>query len=99
MVRLIGEHTTRKPKGAIFIYGPDGLAEHDTLQCVHCGMHWIVQLGSGRKRGWCWKCGGPSCGKKRCETRCIPAELELEMIEGSYNPNRFKSFANRILRR
>ena len=65
------KHT--KPKAAGYIIIDDGFTkqEYDTVQCVHCQRHWKVVPGSGRKRGWCFKCGGVTCGSKHCET-CIP---------------------------
>lgn len=52
----------------------------DTLQCVHCGAHWIVQPGSGIQRGWCLNCRGPECGAQDCYT-CVPFERWLEQME------------------
>ena len=50
-----------------------------TLQCKHCGKHWIPQPGSGRVRGWCMNCHGPICGPG-CAT-CVPEEALLENYE------------------
>ena len=50
-----------------------------TMACVHCGAHWIVEPGSGRVRGFCMECNGPTCGPNCVE--CIPQELLLENIE------------------
>lgn len=62
--------------GYIRIDRPDGKPiERDTLQCVHCDKHWIVEPGSGRQRGWCVKCNGPVCGAERCMRECRPAEI------------------------
>lgn len=55
------------------------LLETKTLQCVHCGGHWIPQPGSGRVRGWCSNCHGPICGPG-CVV-CVPTEQLLENIE------------------
>lgn len=52
----------------------------DTLQCVHCGGHWMPVPGSGRRRGWCYRCDGPLCGHDVCFT-CIPEEKWLELCE------------------
>lgn len=52
----------------------------DTLQCVHCGGHFVVIKGSGRRRGWCMVCDGPTCGEHRCDT-CTPLERRLENLE------------------
>jgi hypothetical protein len=68
-------------KGNFVICHADGtVKEGVTLQCVHCGMHWIVQPGSGRNRGWCLKCGGPTCGKPDCHI-CEPIVKKLEREE------------------
>lgn len=76
------KHSVRHPKGYFIITGPAGLCdEGETLQCVHCGMHWKVEPGSGRKRGFCLQCGGPTCGKKECEIKCLPFEKAMEQAE------------------
>ena len=68
----------RSPHGAILV---DGQHVADTLQCVHCGAHWIPRKGSGIIRGFCKKCMGPICGPS-C-SRCVPQEKMLEMMERS----------------
>ena len=68
--------------GRIIICDPGAdkpIIEIGTLQCCHCMKHWIPQPGSGRVRGWCWRCQGPICGPS-C-VKCIPKELMLENIE------------------
>ena len=76
-----GQNTVRKPRGHVWISKPDGqTVEFDTLQCKHCGRHWTVMPGSGRRRGFCVRCNGPTCGKQSCET-CIPKELFLDNVE------------------
>ena len=65
-----------KPAGAILV---DGVQVADTLQCVHCGRHWIPQKGSGRVRGYCLHCQGPVCGPG-CVT-CVPLEQRFEQAE------------------
>lgn len=77
------QHTALRPKGNIVVAGPDGTIEGDTLQCVHCGVHWVVRPGSGRRRGFCTKCGGPTCGRQGCEF-CIPLEKKFEAIERNW---------------
>ena len=56
-----------KPGGYVFIDG----VEQSTLQCVHCGRHWIYEPGEGTYRGVCMNCMGPTCGCKACST-CVP---------------------------
>jgi hypothetical protein len=55
------------------------LLEVPTLQCVHCGGHWVPQSGSGRVRGFCQRCMGPICGPGCAE--CVPVEQYLENME------------------
>ena len=55
------------------------LLEVATIQCRHCGGHWIPKPSSGRVRGWCMKCGGPVCGPK-CE-ECVPHEKQMDLEE------------------
>ena len=75
-------HSARQPKGYVIITDPDApTREYDTLQCVHCQAHWKVIPGSGRQRGYCLNCDGPTCGKKDCEEKCIPFEKAIEAIE------------------
>lgn len=77
------EHSTRRPAGYVEVTSPDFPTPQggETLMCVHCQMHWVVEPGSGRRRGWCWKCNGPTCGKYNCEMGCMPFEKALEMSE------------------
>lgn len=77
---LIPKYTTRRPSGLVIVTGPGGVQERDTLACVHCQAHWIVRPGSGRTRGWCLKCGGPTCGAPGCDA-CVPFEKKLELME------------------
>lgn len=52
----------------------------DTVMCCHCGRHWLVRPGSGKRRGICLNCGGITCGKKKCD-KCVPLEQRLENWE------------------
>lgn len=64
--------------GYIRIDNPEGPpVERDTMQCVHCMKHWIVQPGSGIRRGWCTHCNGPLCGADKC-FKCVPFEKKVE---------------------
>lgn len=65
-----------RPSGFIFL---DGQQVADTVQCVHCGGHFIMRKGSGTERGWCRNCNGMVCGRK-C-AKCIPFEKKLDMAE------------------
>lgn len=72
-------HTASRPKGNIQFFGEGGFREADTLQCVHCQAHWVVQPGSGRQRGFCMRCMGPTCGAS-CDA-CVPFERWLDSVE------------------
>jgi hypothetical protein len=64
--------------GYVRIDRPDGPPlEYDTLMCVHCNLHWYVEPGSGKQRGFCTLCNGPHCGGRNC-WRCIPLEKKVE---------------------
>lgn len=52
----------------------------ETLMCVHCGKHWMIQPGSGNERGFCLNCMGPTCGGQKCFD-CVPMERMLEIME------------------
>ena len=70
-----------KPSGHIWVFPEFGKTlEADTLCCAHCGAHWIVQRGSGRKRGFCMRCNKVTCGQRKCDA-CIPLERYLENCE------------------
>ena len=78
-MRVFGRHSASKAKG--WFLDESGNPTSDTLQCIHCQAHWQFVPGSGRKRGYCMNCGGPTCGKKDCETNCEHWEKKLERIE------------------
>ncbi len=76
--------THRRAMGWAMTTDPDfGTTEYETLMCMHCQYHWQIQPGSGIRRGWCMNCGGPTCGKKRCETSCKHFEKVVEEIEAA----------------
>jgi hypothetical protein len=71
---LIPRHTVLRPKSNIIItneFGPPD--ELDCVQCVHCTGAIKIVAGSGKKRGFCMKCMGPTCGQPDCENGCRPA--------------------------
>lgn len=72
--------SVKKPAGAVLV---DGKYVGDTRQCVHCSAHWVVEHGSGKKRGWCMNCKGFLCGSPNCMDRCIPLEARLQGWEGN----------------
>jgi len=69
--------SVRNPKGTIFL---DGKESADTMQCCHCGAHFIMVHGSGKTRGWCMNCGDLTCGKPRCNP-CLPFEKRMTLYE------------------
>lgn len=68
-----------KEAGGIII---DGVQKGSTLQCPHCGCHFISVPGSGITRAFCFGCMAVTCGRNECNT-CIPLEAQLEHREGS----------------
>lgn len=68
-----------KPSGTVIVCAPSGKEyEADTAMCVHCGTHWEVVAGSGRKRGYCMKCMGVTCGQHKCDA-CDPYIRRFEL--------------------
>jgi len=80
-MRYAFENARGRASGGIMI---DGQHVADTLQCVHCQHTWIPIRGSGKERGFCMRCHGPTCGTKECD-RCVPFELKLELEEAGLN--------------
>lgn len=71
----------RREYGAVLVTDPEtGTQDFMTLMCVHCNRHWRYVPGSGRERGFCLRCMGPTCGRRRCD-ECIPVEKWCEMVE------------------
>ena len=69
----------RKPAGHVLI---DGQQVADTIQCVHCGMHWVMLRGvEATLPRYCSKCDGLVCPNKPECTECVPAEKRLELRE------------------
>ena len=68
--------------GGVVLYDNKPVA--DTVQCGHCGQHWVPVKGSGTIRGFCCRCMKRTCGPK-CPLHhfgCVPFELYLEILEG-----------------
>jgi hypothetical protein len=68
----------RKPHGIIFQNGKEVAT---TLQCPHCGGHFVSYKGSGIRRTFCVKCMAVCCGNLACDP-CRPFARELEMNQG-----------------
>ena len=63
--------------------------EIGTLQCCHCGGHWLPIPGSGKVRGFCQRCNGFVCGPGCAE--CVPMEQYLENMEkGVPEPDKYR---------
>ncbi len=75
-------HGVLRPHGVGILADPDlpHEVQRDHLQCCHCQRVWVVEPGSGKKRGFCSKCNQVTCGAMECET-CIPFEKKLELYE------------------
>ena len=59
----------------------DGQQVASTLQCPHCGTHFVSMRGSGARRAWCVRCQAVTCGALACDA-CVPVEARLEHAEG-----------------
>lgn len=74
----MGRVSRRRADGYIHVVEPGQPDfEADTVMCVHCNAHWYLEPGSGRQRGWCWRCAGPHCGGPACWT-CVPLERKVD---------------------
>ena len=60
----------------------DGKQVGSTLQCPHCGGHFLIVPGSGKRRTFCMRCHAITCGAPSCDP-CIPLEARLEFKEGT----------------
>lgn len=81
MVRgIIGKYSLRKPSGHFFISDPEGGSEGDTFSCKHCGLIQHVNPQSGKERGYCAMCHGPTCGRLKCQS-CEPLMKKIEAME------------------
>jgi hypothetical protein len=67
-----------KPHGLVFV---DGKEVASTLQCPHCGEHFVSRKGSGIRRAWCPACRAVTCGAHQCDP-CQPFVKELGMSQG-----------------
>ncbi len=76
----MGQHSVLRPHGYSVAQGEGRDQEFDYLQCVHCALQFQVTPLSGKKRGFCTNCKGPTCGKPKCDP-CIHWKKKLELIE------------------
>jgi len=71
------QYSSLSPKGFL---ESDGQLYGETLQCCHCGGHFMLSPGSGKVRGFCMLCGSVTCGSQKCD-QCVPTEAWLENVE------------------
>jgi len=62
----------RKPHGIIIVNGKEVAT---TLQCPHCGGHFVSRKGSGHRRTFCTRCMAVTCGQHECDA-CQPFAAE-----------------------
>lgn len=75
MIHLLYTHT--KVSSDLITTDLDGNVQHrECLKCVHCQKIEVIVRGSGKRRGWCFKCMGPTCGSKECDI-CVPLDVAL----------------------
>ena len=76
---MLLQRTSRRASGELTMLGEDAAVSSETMSCVHHqGVQWLIQPGSGRERGWCFKCNGPTC---RPRETCLPWERQFEQME------------------
>jgi hypothetical protein len=68
----------RHPHGIVIV---DGKEVATTLQCPHCGGHFVSRKGSGHRRTFCLKCMAVTCGNPLCDP-CRPFAAQLEQSQG-----------------
>lgn len=68
----------RHPHGLVFV---NGVEVASTLQCPHCGGHFVSRKGSGHRRHFCLNCKGVTCGSPAC-IPCTPFVRELQQNFG-----------------
>ena len=61
--------------------GEKATARRSAFLCPHCSRVCVVIPGSGRERGYCFRCSKPTCGAQDCVS-CAPFEAKLEAMEG-----------------
>jgi hypothetical protein len=71
------DNSAIRPHGYISVVGDGPTVEYDTLQCCHCGGHFIVRPGSGTRRGFCMRCKAVTCGGVNC-WECKPYQKLID---------------------
>ncbi len=75
---MADEKFERQAHGAFIV---DGREVAHTLQCPHCGAHFVSRRGSGARRTFCLRCMAVTCGNLACDS-CLPFEITLDAMEG-----------------
>jgi hypothetical protein len=68
-------------KGTLLVTSVDGETEQHTITCCHCNAIFVIKVGSGTERGYCFMCNAPTCGKRRCSEECVPFMKRIEETE------------------
>ena len=85
------KYTDTKWKGNLLVvdrFDGSRIEESDLRQCKHCQCLWKFEPGSGKLRGYCWKCAGHLCGKKACLEGCYPAMQRIDDSEAMFRFNK-----------
>lgn len=62
----------RQPHGLVMINGREVAT---TLQCPHCGGHFVSRKGSGHRRTFCMRHMAVTCGQPACDP-CIDFNID-----------------------
>lgn len=79
------KYSSLNPSSFFEISGDGPTVRGEMQRCVHCSAHFPIQPGSGKIRGFCYRCNGMICGPGCVD--CVPAEAQLEIMEGTRNPS------------
>lgn len=82
-----------KHEGYLQLIGDSGTLELATYHCCHCQTAVIVQSGSRQRRGFCFNCMEPNCGRQSCVERCDPWEKQMQRAEAKYETRRSMGIA------
>lgn len=74
---MADEKFERQAHGTFMV---DGREVAHTLQCPHCGGHFVNRRGSGARRTFCLRSMAVTCGNPACDP-CTPVEIKLEAME------------------
>ena len=83
----IPRRSVLRPAGVSILSDPELPREvqAEYRQCVHCQYVWKIEPGSGRMRGFCARCNGPTCGPKCFECKGTWEQV-CEDIEAGREP-------------